>query len=292
MTEQQAARRRRRNRKILAAVVLMGAVALCVGIVVGMVSLISRIREGISTSSDASSSAATTASTVATSTTATTTGTTQATTTTRPLTFTEDGHYIQEGTPDWNLILVNQWNWLDADYYQQLTDQYIKTFSSHGKMDSRVHQALQQMTDAAHQAGFTGLYGLYLFRTVERSESNWSKRVNSLLAQGYSREQAEKKAQSIQARGYTSEHNAGLAADMVCYGYEGLDQSFDQTPEFKWLKENCYKYGFILRYPKDKQDITGVIYEPWHYRYVGVEAATEIMARGICLEEYLAERGG
>lgn len=276
-----------RRKRLLILLVMAVLLALCVALVIQIVSLLAGTGEDTSAPS---SSTPTTTSGITTTTTATSTTTPTTTTTTRPLTFV-DGHYVQEGTPDWNLVLVNQWNWLDASYYNTLVDQYITTFSKHGKMDSRVHDALQQMTDAAHEAGYTGLYGLYLFRTVERSESNWSRRVQNLLNQGYSQAEAERLAQSIQARGYTSEHNAGLSADMVCYGYESLPESFDQTPEFRWLIENCHKYGFILRYPKDKQDITGVIYEPWHYRYVGVEAATEIMSRGICLEEYLAEKG-
>ena len=205
--------------------------------------------------------------------------------TTEPSRTFVDGHYIQEGDPEWYLILVNQWNWLDADYYQTLTNQYIAEYSTYGSMDSRVHQALHEMLEAGSEYG---LYGAYLFRTVERSNNNWSRRVQQYLDQGYSQQEAELKAQSIQARGYTSEHNAGLAADLECPGYTGLNEDFDQSPAFAWLQQNCWKYGFILRYPREKQDITGVIYEPWHYRYVGVEAATEIMEQGICLEEYLA----
>ena len=199
--------------------------------------------------------------------------------------------YLQTRTPAWNLILVNQWNWLDETYYQTLVKEYITDYSKYGKMDSRVHEALTQMINDANAEGHFGLYGAYLFRTVERSNNNWNKRVQQNLNKGYSQQEAERLAQSIQARGYTSEHNAGLAADLECTGYTGLNEDFDQSAAFAWLKENCCRYGFILRYPKEKQDITGVIYEPWHYRYVGVEAATEIMSRGICLEEYLAEKG-
>lgn len=86
----------------------------------------------------------------------------------------------------------------------------------------------------------------------------------------------------------TSEHETGLAADIVAVGYGGsLDGSLEQTTESKWLYENAADYGFILRYPKDKTDITGTGFEPWHYRYVGVEDAQKIMDAGVCLEEYL-----
>ena len=86
-----------------------------------------------------------------------------------------------------------------------------------------------------------------------------------------------------------SEHNIGLAVDIVSSTYTQLDQKQETTPEAKWLAENCYKYGFILRYPNGKTDITGIIYEPWHYRYVGVEDATKITELGVTLEEYLGE---
>lgn len=85
----------------------------------------------------------------------------------------------------------------------------------------------------------------------------------------------------------TSEHQLGLAADIVARSYQLLDDQQAQTAEARWLKEHCAEYGFILRYPTDKTSLTGVIFEPWHYRYVGEEAAREIMGQGICLEEYL-----
>ncbi|MHB1315329.1 MAG: M15 family metallopeptidase [Christensenellales bacterium] len=87
--------------------------------------------------------------------------------------------------------------------------------------------------------------------------------------------------------GSCSEHATGLAIDILSEDYDAADEGYADTPEGKWLEENAYKYGFILRYPKDKEHMTGVIYEPWHYRYVGVEAAAEIYERGLCLEEYV-----
>jgi LAS superfamily LD-carboxypeptidase LdcB len=95
----------------------------------------------------------------------------------------------------------------------------------------------------------------------------------------------------VVARPGTSEHHVGLAVDILGSGYYSLEQSFENTAAFKWLKAHCAEYGFILRYPKEKEHITGVIYEPWHYRYVGVDVAKEIMSRNITLEEYLEEKG-
>lgn len=91
--------------------------------------------------------------------------------------------------------------------------------------------------------------------------------------------------------GSKSEHATGLAIDIVNEDYSSLDGSFDQTPEFEWLSKNAHQYGFILRYPQDKTHKTGVIYEPWHYRYVGRAHATQIYHGGLCLEEYIEQLG-
>ena len=85
----------------------------------------------------------------------------------------------------------------------------------------------------------------------------------------------------------TSEHHTGLAADIITVDYQVLDEGFAETAAYQWLKENCTQYGFIMRYPKEKQDITGIIYEPWHYRYVGKNVAEKITANDWCLEEYI-----
>ena len=87
----------------------------------------------------------------------------------------------------------------------------------------------------------------------------------------------------------TSEHQAGLAVDIVSVEYQVLDEGQEDTPLQQWLMAHCWEYGFILRYPTDKSDLTGVGYEPWHYRYVGEEAAKAVTEQGICLEEYLAQ---
>ena len=88
-----------------------------------------------------------------------------------------------------------------------------------------------------------------------------------------------------------SEHQTGLALDIVAAGYQILDEEQEDTAEQKWLMENSWKYGFILRYPSEKSDITGIGYEPWHYRYVGKAAAADIYRTGVCLEEYLSQEG-
>ena len=104
---------------------------------------------------------------------------------------------------------------------------------------------------------------------------------------GYSKAEATRLASEIVLMPSTSEHNAGLAMDFGTNGNYTLDENFAKTEAFKWLSENSADYGFILRYPEDAQDITMVTYEPWHWRYVGVENAKKIKASGLTLEEYL-----
>jgi D-alanyl-D-alanine carboxypeptidase len=91
----------------------------------------------------------------------------------------------------------------------------------------------------------------------------------------------------VNARPGTSEHQLGLAVDFVDTRYWTLDEKQAELPAQKWLMEHCWEYGFILRYPSEKSEITGIIYEPWHYRYVGREIALEIRDAGLTLEEYL-----
>lgn len=123
------------------------------------------------------------------------------------------------------------------------------------------------------------------YRSWEKQNELFSNRVSSFISQGYSRTEAEKEAGKVVAVPGTSEHQTGLALDIVDINNQHLDESQEQTPVQQWLMENSWKYGFILRYPNDKSDITGIIYEPWHYRYVGKKAAKEIYEQGICLEE-------
>lgn len=125
------------------------------------------------------------------------------------------------------------------------------------------------------------------FRTMDKQKTLYNNKVQTYLSQGYSKEQAEIEAAKWIAFPGTSEHQTGLAVDIVSHNYQSLDREQENTPEQKWLMENSYKYGFVLRYPEDKSDITGINYEPWHYRYVGVDAAKKIYEGGICLEEYL-----
>lgn len=192
--------------------------------------------------------------------------------------------YIQEEAPSWNLLLVNPWN--------PITDEYIASvnlvnYATKKEIDARVLESLQKMIrDGAEYK----LSAASLYRSVDLQTTLYNRKVDYYKNRGYKQDEAERLAATVVARPYTSEHHTGMAVDILGSGYSSLEESFERTPAFKWLKEHCAEYGFILRYPKEKEDITGVIYEPWHYRYVGVEAATEIMQRGLTLEEYLAEK--
>ncbi len=181
---------------------------------------------------------------------------------------------------DWTLILVNRNYILPEDYVPDLD--YAVTGDTDSKnLDARVAPHYNEMYLAAKKDGIT-LTTISGYRSWDLQKSNFERKINKYLDMGYSKVDATKEAATIILPPGTSEHNAGLAMD-IC----SLEQSFENTEEFEWLMENAENYGFILRYPKDKQDITEIIYEPWHWRYVGVENAKKINASGLCLEEYL-----
>ena len=185
---------------------------------------------------------------------------------------------------DWNLLLVNADNPLPADFQApELTE-----LKNGHAIDSRVYPALQRMMDDCRAAGLQPLI-CSSFRTRDKQAQLHENKIQRLLAEGYSQDAAEAEAARWVAPPGTSEHETGMAVDIVDTGYQILDERQEQTPVQQWLMAHCAEYGFILRYPTDKSSITGVGYEPWHYRYVGETAAREIMERGICLEEYLAE---
>ena len=176
---------------------------------------------------------------------------------------------------EWNLIVVNAWNELPEDYSVELTE-----LSNGQKVDSRIYPYLQEMFDAAREEG---VYPVVRegYRTAEEQQEILEDRIQTYINQGYSRSRAERTAKEWVALPGTSEHQLGIAVDI------NADKSMCSNEEvYAWLAENAYKYGFILRYPIGKQEITGTSYEPWHYRYVGEEAALVIYEQGICLEEY------
>ena len=183
------------------------------------------------------------------------------------------------------LILVNPTHSVPEGYVEDIT---LEKVQGSYMMDSRCAEPMRDMIAAAKRDGIT-LQLCSTFRTYETQKKLYENRINILMERDstLTYDQAAEKAKTINAYPGTSEHELGLAADIVTPSYQSLDSGYDQTDAFKWLVEHCADYGFILRYPKEKQDITKIIYEPWHYRYVGQEAAKIIMESGVTLEEYL-----
>ena len=181
----------------------------------------------------------------------------------------------------WQLRLVSAAHPLPEDFE---VPELTKLKGGHA-IDSRVYPALQQMMDDCRAAGLNPVI-CSSYRTHDKQEELFRKKVNTLRKQGYSQEEAETEAARWVARPGTSEHETGLAVDIVDKSYQLLDEKQEQTPVQQWLMAHCAEYGFILRYPVEKSDLTGIGYEPWHYRYVGTEAAKAITEQGLCLEEY------
>ena len=170
---------------------------------------------------------------------------------------------VSSDDDDWQLMLVNAENPLPEGYAPELTE-----LSNGHKVDKRVYPSLQKMFDDARSEGIRPMI---------------SSSYRTSAQQGYSPGRALEIAKTWAAVPGRSEHQTGLALDITT-----ADASVQAAETvWKWLGENSYKYGFILRYPQDKTDITGISNEPWHFRYVGKAAAEEIHKRGLCLEEYL-----
>lgn len=182
---------------------------------------------------------------------------------------------------DWRLILVNPWHKMPASYLVTL-----KQLKNGQAIDKRCYPDLQQMMDDCRANGLSPLI-CSSYRSWQTQQGLLNDKVKELITQGYSNDKAKTEAAKVVALPGTSEHQLGLALDIVDVNNQNLDTNQENTPVQQWLKKNSWKYGFILRYPTAKSKITGIIYEPWHYRYVGKEAARNIYSRGICLEEYL-----
>lgn len=181
----------------------------------------------------------------------------------------------------WNLLLVNKTHPVPVGYDVPLT-----TISGSMQCDERVLEPLLNMLDAANSDGVS-LIVCSPYRDYQLQEKLFLRKINSYMAAGYSYLDAYKKSSKAVIVPGASEHQLGLAFDIVVSYHAVLDFAFGDTAGGKWLKEHCAEYGFILRYPKGKEDVTGIEYEPWHFRYVGVDAARYIMENELTLEEFL-----
>ena len=179
------------------------------------------------------------------------------------------------------LTLVNFENTIPKDWKVDLVQ-----LNNGQSVDRRIYDDLIAMLQAAKSEGLNPLI-CSSYRTNEKQEQLYQNKVSEYLSQGYSKVEASDKAAFWVARPGTSEHQLGLAVDIVSIKNQRLDRSQENTVEQRWLIQNSWKYGFVLRYPTNKNSITGVGYEPWHYRYVGKEHAKKINELGVCLEEYV-----
>lgn len=179
------------------------------------------------------------------------------------------------------LTLVNFENTIPKDWKVDLVQ-----LNNGQSVDRRIYDDLIAMLQAAKSEGLNPLI-CSSYRTNEKQEQLYQNKVSEYLSQGYSKAEASDKAAFWVARPGTSEHQLGLAVDIVSTKNQRLDRSQENTVEQRWLIQNSWKYGFVLRYPTNKNSITGVGYEPWHYRYVGKEHAKKINELGVCLEEYV-----
>lgn len=180
------------------------------------------------------------------------------------------------------LVLANVDNPLPEDF--EVGD--LETVQGNYQLDSRAASYAREMIEDAKSEGIT-LQLCSAYRAISLQQTLFDNKYNEYISNGWTAEDAYAKTATIIAVPGTSEHQTGLCMDVVTPSYQVLDEGYADTDAAKWLAENAYKYGFILRYPKDKQEITKIIFEPWHYRFVGIENAKLIKDSGLCLEEYL-----
>ena len=181
---------------------------------------------------------------------------------------------------DWKLILVNKQHPIPDDYEFNLG-----TISGSMQCDERVISPLFDMLKAARADG-VNLIVCSPYRDLGRQTMLFGNKVDRYMGGGMSYMDAYNLASQAVTVPGSSEHQIGLAIDIITDGYSSLDEGFGETAAGKWLADNSAKYGFILRYPSGKEEITSIEYEPWHFRYVGVDAAGVITDNGLCLEEF------
>ena len=184
---------------------------------------------------------------------------------------------------EYYLLLANAENPLPQDWSIQ-TEEVQNGY----EMDKRAAPAMREMIQAAKEDGVE-LMLCSAYRSVEKQQQLFDRSQQAYMAQGMSEEEAYAKTATETAIPGTSEHQTGLAADIVTPTYQMLDAGFADTPAGQWLSEHATEYGFVLRYPQDKQEVTGIIYESWHYRFVGKTHAKLMKESGLCLEEYLQQ---
>ena len=185
---------------------------------------------------------------------------------------------------DWRLILVNSRNPLPED-----SKEPELVYVEGKQIDKRAAGELQEMMKAMKKDGITNIWIQSTYRSIEYQKQLYDNKINEYLSKGATKEQAEALTIEYINRPGESEHNLGLAVD-----FNNVDDDFENTKAYNWLSVNAKDYGFVMRYPEEKADITGIAYEPWHWRYVGKEHSYKMEELDMCLEEYIEylENGG
>lgn len=183
------------------------------------------------------------------------------------------------------MVLVNHTSKMPDDYTFD-TKECGSATAVNKTLQTVACDAFLEMQKAAAADGVT-VWMQSGYRSVKYQTSLYERKTKYYLDKGYDNATAKEKAAAVVNPPGYSEHNCGLAADLNSPEHTGLDEGFEKTAAFRWLCEHAGDYGFILRYPKDAEDKTEIIYEPWHWRYVGAENAAKINASGLCFEEYI-----
>ena len=193
-----------------------------------------------------------------------------------------DRNIIKRGEHMDYLMLVSRFEPIPEGFDKKLI---LKRVS--GKLfESQAANALSDMLEAARKDSIV-IEVVSGYRSADYQQLLWEKEISKEMAGGLGYTEAVEKVSQTLALPHCSEHETGLAADLAEQGNDDVDYSFSKSPQAKWLEKNAYRYGFILRYPRLKEHITGIAFEPWHYRYVGTESAELIRSSGLCLEEFL-----
>lgn len=192
-------------------------------------------------------------------------------------TITTSTQEMPEVVKQWNLKLTNKYISIEKDYVPELA-----TIEGELKFDKRAIGYLNKMMTAIRKSGITSIWIQSSYRSYAKQEELFNNKVDYYKEEGKNQQEAEELAQTVVQRPEQSEHNLGLAVD-----FNKVTNDFEKTKAFTWLQKNAQAYGFILRYPKEKEDITGVSYESWHWRYVGEEHAKVMKEKDLCLEEYI-----
>ena len=184
---------------------------------------------------------------------------------------------IKNEITDWRLTLANSENILPEDFEPQLAD-----IDDTKQFDERAIKYLKKMINAMWEEGIKNVWVQSAYRSVERQKELYDNSIQKYLKQGKTQEEAKRLTEEYINKPGSSDHNLGLAVD-----FNNVDNNFEDLQAFKWLQKNAENYGFILRYPKDKEDITKISYESWHWRFVGEEHAKKMNELNMCLEEYI-----